>query len=370
MKTSIVPHNRVIKHVLVGTLLTIGMVLAVESVLRCLSLFDSFRPTNADHPVDSFAYVDQTGLLRLQPNVVADSRRCLARSWGAKNEIHIGDLGLRDFNHGSYRKLGTLFLGDSIVMSASLDTEDTFVHQVESKCRESDSQFQAINAGLVDSGLEDHIERLKYYLPILQPKTVVIGLFLNDSQPAQRSLAEALAMPNWYTVLSRHSLFARQLHPLAIAVKLRSHPQLAQRFGWIRSYLEWYPITTTKQLRELVSLAEYDWGAAWRTDNWKHLGEELAKAKELVESGSANLVVALFPTDPQVTVQPLDDFVRAPQIFFEQQCSALGLHCIDLLPTFRAYPDSRELFCDQCHLTAQASRVVSQVLSQELCPVQ
>lgn len=253
-----------------------------------------------------------------------------------------------------------LVLGDSITFAAATDLSRTYVKQAEAlvAAQRPASKATFINAGVEGIGTQDEIDILVENGLAISPDVVVLGFFLNDSNPPDR-LASVLANPGF---IRSHSVFAQTIY--------RAYKMHQFRNGQLpeTDMYRWTQVTpppdlyaSRESLLAYAKVAEKDWGAAWNPESWPLIDRQLARLRELADKHRFRVVVLAFPVKYQVYAHYYED---TPQ----QQIAALadkyGFDFLDLLPVLRQHNTAQNLFGDWCHPTDHGYAIVGQALGQ------
>ncbi len=310
-------------------------------------------------PLGPLRYSTPRGL-RLRPNA-----RILVENQPTSGRdilIETNSLGFRDRELPASKtpdELRILAIGDSITFGGHLQAEEVYVEQVEQLLSLAAPQLriEVINAGIGDTGLAEAVDILAGPGIETRPDAVTIGFYLNDSRPPWGFPGE-LGAPGW---LRRHSVLADWLYRrLRLRAWLRETGE--GRFRWARAAktLDWR--RDRDAFRELASLAQYDWGAAWEESSWEIVEHELRRVARLSEEHGFEVLVIIFPVAYQVYASFLED---APQQRVAEIAEGLGFHSLDLLPMVRLLRGARP-FYDQCHATPAVNREIAKVVARAL----
>lgn len=278
--------------------------------------------------------------------------------------MDVNSLGFRDAELPSEKAAGELrilALGDSITWADYLQADEVYVERAQRHLADAlpGRRVEVVNAGVGDVGLKEELDLLEERGLALAPDVVTLGFYLNDSRPPWGFPAEVGA-PGW---LRRRSLLADRLYR---AAKLQGwvRRQGEQRLAWITAFPKLRWADDQAEFARLVSLAKYDWGAAWTDDAWIELGHELDRLKGLSERHGFSVTVVAFPVSFQVYAKFLED---APQRRMASASAERGFAFLDLLPLLRARaPQDADLFFDQCHPREAANELIGAELARFL----
>lgn len=339
-----------------------GAVVGAETYLRLRATFIVARDgAILEHDAGLLVRYTSRGK-RLVPN----AHVVIRNHYLSKKDVamDINSLGFRDTEPAPQRapgELRILALGDSITWSDYLQADEVYVERAQRYLSEAlpGRRVEVVNAGVGDVGLKEEVDLLEERGLVLAPDVVAVGFYLNDSRPPWGFPAE-VGNPGW---LRRRSLLADRLYR---AAKLQRwvRRQGEQRLAWIAAFpkLRWEDDEAA--FERLVSLAKYDWGAAWTDDAWVVLGGELDRLKELSQRHGFAVTLVAFPVSFQVYAKFLDD---APQRRMASEAAARGFAFLDLLPLLRARASQDpDLFFDQCHPREAANDMIGAELARFL----
>ena len=278
---------------------------------------------------------------------------------GRDIKIDINSLGFRDQELPRGKppdELRVLVLGDSITFGDYLDADEVYVEQAEKVLQAAmpGRKIEVVNGGVGDVGLKEEVDILEERGLSLNPDVVVIAFFLNDSRPPWGFPGE-LGSSGF---LRRHSILAQTVYRKLILTQWIQE-QGQSRFEWTftANNPKW------QQSRELfdqiVALAQYDWGAAWKEESWPVIDRQLQRLQALQAQHGFSVAVMVFPVKYQVYADFLED---TPQQRMRHEAEKFGFAYLDLLPILRA-KNHPSLFYDHCHLNEPASALIGQALA-------
>ena len=276
-------------------------------------------------------------------------------------EMKINSLGFRDDEiplKKASDELRVLILGDSITWASYLQAEETFVERVEEYLRQSlpGRSVEVINAGVGDIGLKEEIAILEERGLAALPDLVVISFYLNDSRPPWGFPGE-LGGRGW---LRRNSRLAETIYK---NLKLRNFikEKGEDRLAWVSAMnkMDWSRDRDT--FLELVSLAQYDWGAAWDENSWGVIGRELDRLKELSTENGFKVAIVAFPVAFQVYADFMED---TPQRLIRGMAAGRNFYFLDLLPYLRQYRENhKDTYYDWCHPTVKTNDFIGKIIA-------
>ena len=309
------------------------------------------------HPEQGGLYLETTSGRRLRPNTTAlIERHALS---GIPVEIRTNSLGHRNREPGKKNGLRILFLGDSITFADYLPEEQGYVRQVETIARGNGLAWETVNTGVGAVSLKTELAILLETGLALKPDVVVLGWYLNDFQDSRG--VEVHHLPP----LARRSRLIYSLSLMAgggrVPAGRRAELPLEQwslewrrtvRPGLVGGVPELEPF-----LRE-VDHAFADWGGAWSPRAWEIMTPLLEEFVRLSRQHAFRPAWIAFPVRQQVESRA---DTSQPQQRLAGVARDLDVPLLDLLPVLKeqAAASSAPLFYDQCHHTAEASRIIA-----------
>lgn len=301
---------------------------------------------------------------------------------GSRNDFYVGvpveinNVGLRDVELEPGKPPGTvriLVIGDSVTFGYGVRLEDTFLKVLESELNEAatgTTHYRVINGGMDGSGLDRHYEFLRSSAPGLEPDLVIIALSLNDvadyaargHEPVSREFSERSLVRRLNTFLLFHS-----------QAYLRSYlhlKALLYRHDVIDFDEEhWYEVDILKAPTDRMHAA------------WDSTRELLADIVALGRDRGYPVAFVVFPMEMQLDRASLELYQRElrlevtadalrgdPQHEIVRFGASLETPVLDLLPAFRAAPDSplflrgRSMPADPVHPSEAGHRVAGHAL--------
>jgi lysophospholipase L1-like esterase len=295
--------------------------------------------------------------------LIPDTRVLRVGPDGSRVPIDINSRGLRDDeippvkDHDETR---VLVLGDSITFGAEVPIAETYPKRAEAYLNgpSRTGWIRCINGGIEGIGTKDEVDLLVDLGLGLSPDVVVIGFYLNDSNPPDR-FGMVLANPGF---LRRHSVLAQTVYRAYKAFQLSRGElrELDDIYAWtyVDPPADWR--TNRASLLRYASVADKDWGAAWKPESWTGIDEQLQRLKKLSDRHDFRVVFCMFPSAYQVYAEYIED---EPQRRLGALTRRYGFAFLDLLPTFRSTERPQKLFVDDCHLTKAGNDVAGRTLA-------
>lgn len=276
--------------------------------------------------------------------------------------MDVNSLGFRDAELPRPKgpnELRILVLGDSITWGDYLQANEVYVERAERHLREALPQktVQVVNGGVGDIGLREELDILEEQGLAISPDVVVAAFYLNDSRPPWGFPAE-VGHPGW---LRRHSVLADTLYR-AFKLKRWMRRQGEERFQWVRAFRKMDWKNDPAVFHRLVTMAKYDWGAAWDEGSWAVIRDGLVRLRGLSQARGFKVALVAFPVSFQVYAKFLDD---SPQQRLRKEAAEMGFAFLDLLPLLRSHAEE-DLFFDQCHPREHANELIGAELASFL----
>ncbi len=274
-----------------------------------------------------------------------------------------GFRGPEPFDHPEVR---VAFIGDSITFDCGVPWENTFIALIEHNWRvqHGKTQWECLNFGLSDSGLDQYGLKLKHHVLPHTPDAVVVDFYLNDSRPPQGFLGET-GKAVWERKLMRSGFYnllsVRKLHRKYRVAKYSRRRDLLNRFRWTKRFYDKTYLNDEASWHALLAEADYDWGAAWLPATWDSVAEKMTQIKGMCSTNGIELFCVCFPASPQVEVGNRYANIRYPQERMADLCALIEVPYLDLLPAFLQSTNTH-LFSDQCHLTSAGNQLVAETL--------
>ncbi|MBI4365988.1 MAG: hypothetical protein HY543_04135 [Deltaproteobacteria bacterium] len=306
-------------------------------------------------PDNLFQYTTDGGV-RLTPNA-----NILVRNHHTSHRdilIRTNELGFRSPaiapKAGDERRI--LVLGDSITLADHVAEEETYASRLEHYLRQTDPATRVINAGIGSVDIVQEAKILRESIDTIAPRTIVVGLYLNDGELS----ANVLVRPLPGILGKSYFLGYFQRKWLIVRYRLMHRDEFEDaNQTWLKEFVNGRELQET-DFDYLVVKNARDWGAAWNPATWDIIERNLREMREVAAAHGARLAVILFPVRHQVEAASLHD---TPQRYFAERMRELQLPHLDLLPllrtAWRADP-GRQLYYDKCHFTAEGYDLVAQ----------
>jgi len=278
---------------------------------------------------------------------------------GRDIKVDINSLGFRDQELSrvkSPEELRVLVLGDSITFGDYLEADEVYVEQAGKVLQAAmpGRKITVVNGGVGDVGLKEEVDILEERGLSLNPDVVVIAFYLNDGRPPWGFPGE-LGSSGF---LRRHSILAQTVYrKLVLTQWVRE--QGKSRFEWTLTANNPKWQQSRELFNQMVAMAQYDWGAAWKEESWPGIDRQLQRLQALQAQHHFSVAVMVFPVKYQVDADFLED---TPQQRMRHEAEKFGFAYLDLLPILRA-KNRPPLFYDHCHPNEQTNALIGQALA-------
>lgn len=319
-----------------------------------------------------------------------------------------------------------LFIGDSFVAGLQVDiSQNLSVMSQDLLDEATGDRWQSINAGMDSYGPIRYQLSYQVFKETFDPEIVVVGLFVgNDLGDAAQLFENGLVVVDdtGLPVRVEHSYFGGERPPIMPPSEWkRGIVGLIDELVYnnICNYLDWQTIGPedyfTVPPRDLVveaydasreaaciageepcvsypirneTLIRYNQDAIFK----EHYAEQdladlqltrdsLRQLHQAVQADNRKLILVIFPVSHQVPHQgegikpdrglAVGEVIdsAAPQDYLMDFCTEEGLHCVDLLPVFRAHDQENLFWVYDMHLTPRGHEVAAQAIVQEILSV-
>lgn len=356
---------RIAKILLFNLVIFSALLLAGEAYMRLTGMYivmdvESINKELEARNIEQRIFAEYTiNGRRLVPNtrsLVANHRLS-----GKTVEMRINSLGFRG-DEVPPRKAGqirVLVLGDSITLGSYVPEEETYPAFIRERLAGlmAGADPVVINAGIVDVGIREETRTLKESGLAADPDLVVVGFYLNDLRPPFGFPGED-KRPGF---LRRHSVLAQWIFRTLEMRRFIENKGLG-RFDAKEMLGDESWKTDRAKFNSLIERTSFDWGSAWRDEEWEIVDSSFEKLARMAEKEGFEVLVAAFPVRFQVEASFIED---RPQKMVREKALANGFAFIDLLPLFRE-SDNAELFYDHCHLTPAGNEIAGDAIARKI----
>ena len=272
--------------------------------------------------------------------------------------VRVNRLGFRGPDISTMPTEGTqriLVLGDSVVFGQGVAEEHTLSAELARRLS-ADGSYEVVNTGAQGYDTPAEARLLELVGLPLRPRIVVVGMSLNDYDPApvydptgvlmRRPLGERTPR------LLDRSEFLLALRWLVAYARGRTYTQLLERAGQ-----QGTPPETENRMRGLDKSVANEHLRFYHDPDpvlWTRLRTGLADLRRLCDGAGAQLLVAIFPESYQAGTATPD---LTPQQKLLAVCTEVGVRCLDLQPVFAAA--GGDLFLDAQHPNARGHAVAA-----------
>jgi hypothetical protein len=340
--------------------------LAVGSVLFCLLVFELgarlFVDTSGQAPIP-IRDVDLSTRIAFLPG-----RERLYETPEFRYTVKTNRFGRRD-REWSDAELADednlLFVGDSFVMGASVEDEDSIPTRLEAWTKAKGTPREVFNFGMAGTGIPQYAQILEDALRIgVKARTVLLGVFVgNDFQPG--SLEPVDALPPVAAAPPRFAPHSLLLDVLRLRV---SHSPLM--VGWML------------QLGDRLGVRLYNTDNSYiflrnpqrdEIETFDRILDKLREIQEICERQQRDLAIVIFPN--KIQVENHDSLSTSiydperPNQRIAEYCESRGLRCWDQLAVLSdAYSrEGRPLyFPTDRHLNPEGNRIAADSIAVSL----
>ena len=234
-------------------------------------------------------------------------------------QMHLNNLGLRDpedvvAKTPNERRI--LLLGDSIVFGYEVGFEDTCGEQLERMLNDSERQdlvYRVLNAGVLGYNTVQEARLFRLKGTRLDPDVVVVGYCLNDHVPATLDVARMLHV---------HNTSANRVNEFCLE-------HSAAYFFMVKAFHRY-----RKKLHRTEADGTFGTNVILTEEPYRRVREALTEICALAGARQCPVILAVFPTKPQLASEPLS---LAPQNRLEALVEGLDLCWLDLAPVYQAH---------------------------------
>lgn len=245
-----------------------------------------------------------------------------------------------------------LVIGDSNSAQDYLNFSDGWGGHIETI---TNRRIKIYNASVPSFGIRAQINRLKEIIPIVKPKVVILGWYLNDltSCCVSRKFLPRLPLVNSVFIEELDRRFFWKMRGMYTTDGDLTQDELEQFKTKILNQSSFTSLSTNSQ--NLILNNFNDWGNAWSLDALAHYEEPIRELKDITIGANADFIVLLFPHKDQLDLQILDDY---PQKYIANILSNHNIKFIDLIEALNKSKNKNNLFFDHCHLKQNASPII------------
>lgn len=309
--------------------------------------------------------------LRLNPNTLATIEGHPVS--GKTVMLRVNSLGLRGQEISAKKELGQriLLMGDSIIFGDYLMEEETIPSLVASQLNKSGSSTaEVINGGLPGANTNDEFHHYMELRDLVDPDTVIVGMYLNDAQASGAFNVKSLRFPfskSRFLLWLVERLKLLDIEAMMGTVKVEGlDPNWRENFRAGRDLHAGDMFGSREGFAFEIYNAHEDFGLAWNSQSWSNLTSIIKTFKAATEERKHNFALFLLPVHIQV-FSPDEVVDTYPQERFIDMCTDLNVKCLDLLPVLRAEAKRlkfKEMFFDHCHYRLEGNQLIAQKLAE------
>jgi len=220
-----------------------------------------------------------------------------------------------------------LFVGDSFVMGASVEDEESIPTRLEAWTKAKGTPREVFNFGMPVTGIPQYVRILEDALRIgVKARTVLIGVFVgNDFEPGLLEPVDALP-----PVAAAPPRFAP--HSLLLDVLRRRVSQSSLLVGWMLQLGDWLGVRLYNTNNSYIFLRN---PPPDQIETFDRFLDKLREIQEICERHGRDLYIVVFPNKIQVeNHESLSTSVydtERPNRRIAEYCASQGLRCFDQL---------------------------------------
>ena len=311
--------------------------------------------------------------VRLRPNVTGHIRNHTL----SKQDVIIrtNSIGLRggEVPPRQPGQLRILLIGDSIMFGDYVDETLTISSLLEAKLKSLGySDVIVMNAGLPGMNFAEEYHHYQEVAKGADPDLVVVGMYLNDAQEAQKFYAKTLRFP--FSASRFLTWFAQRFQLLDSSVLFSKVSLSSTSADWKEEFRAGRNLHSADYLGTRdgfdfeIYNASNDFGLAWNPVAWKQIAEIAKTFTEHVRQNNTKFATFILPVAMQVYAKQ-EILSTYPQEQFSKLFNSLKVPHFDLLPTLRERSSGftrQEMFYDHCHYKAEGNQLVADTLADWL----
>jgi len=262
--------------------------------------------------------------------------------------------GFRDRTHekeNKSRKIRIAFLGDSVTEGFGVEESDRYSSLIEKELNSKRDSFEILNFAVAGHATRDELEILKSNVLAYHPDFVFLQINLNDFSRNVRLLKIDSS-----STLNSTLEDPEKMKALNNASWLQKHSALYLYVAETYNYRKF----RTGKTNDISSYAK-----PVTVEEWSAIDSLLSDMSRTCATSNAHLIVSYLPLAAEVLIKndSLGNLVNVP---LQEFCKKNGIDYADVTIPFRKTSKPLELFLDDCHLSVEGNRVVSEIISYKL----
>lgn len=303
--------------------------------------------------------------------------------------ITINNLGLRNTKNFTPQTTqnNILMIGDSFTFGTGVNDDKTFTAILQQQINQS-PEFQkqnwtVFNAGIIGHSIDNYLLTLKKLAPKIQPKLVIINIFVANDITEMRRHQWELNSQNQLTKVTDTEVFVNEQKQLSSWKRKEPISYfldfLTKRIAVLKS--KYAKMNYQKPtLTWPVFLPENHPGYDPRLPKlWSQFFTALNQIQDYSQENNINLAINIIPMDTQVSKHYWQKYgilhfdneaftAKRPQTKILNHCQNNNLTCLDLLPHLQAHPQKNQLYYQNAdpHFDILGNQVTGEILFQQI----
>lgn len=323
--------------------------LILLGLIELLYSMKIIQPSFHMHGID--VVLEKDILYRIKPNSAPDINRFGYRT-------HEYDL--------KKDKKRIVFLGDSFVMGTDIAAHEAIPQQLETLLKE---QAEVINMGVLGYGPDQSLVQIHQDVLKLDPDLVILGIYpRNDFKDIARNNLFHL---NFYDHLAPSgNNIVEEIYPSLNLVLLWDF--IAYKFGWADSK---YDTVFTKLFGDNNDYFLFFPTLRFNKMRFKAMHRIIEEINEVLTENEIAFMVVIFPSQESVEnkMALMEKSVHPDRVFYGEDliytiCESLGIHAVNLYPTFLAVKkeESRYTVDKTFHFTPETAKEVAGIIKKDV----
>jgi hypothetical protein len=208
-------------------------------------------------------------------------------------------------------------------------------------------KIKVYNAAVPSYGISAQINRLREVVPVIKPKVIILGWYLNDLTSCCVSRKFLPRLPFMRSVFIEEldrKIFWSMLGFYNTSGDISKNDLASYKLDILNqnSFL-----TLNQDAKRLILDNFDDWGNVWSTQAVRQFEDKISELKQIANDTNAKLLVVMFPHKDQLANGILNDF---PQKQMTKLLTRKNIDFVNLLSVFNSSKIPSSVFFDHCHL--------------------